>query len=94
MNFLYLFRITALAEGISWILLLFVSMPLKYIWGHGELNQYVGMAHGILFLAYTAFVVLSWIKKVPWRKRDYLIMLIAGFLPFATFYVERRYLAA
>ena len=44
-------------EGISLLLLLFVAMPLKYVWGYSAWVPYVGMAHGVLFLAF--LVVLA-----------------------------------
>ena len=46
-------------EGISYLLLLFVAMPLKYIWGHPEAVRVVGMAHGILWMAFIQVKVVQ-----------------------------------
>lgn len=58
-------RILGLVEGLSFLMLLFVAMPLKYVWGNPILVKYVGMGHGILVIA---FIVLLFIvcerKKV------------------------------
>ena len=48
------FRMTALAEGSSFLLLLFVAMPMKYLMGMPKVVTVVGAIHGILFLLYVA----------------------------------------
>lgn len=47
-----LFRLVALLEGLSYILLLFVAVPLKYISGEESFVELLGMPHGLLFMAY------------------------------------------
>lgn len=82
-------RILGLVEGLSFLMLLFVAMPLKYVWGNPILVKYVGMGHGILVIA---FIVLLFI--VCERKKWSLIMFIAGLaaaiLPFGTFIFDRK----
>ncbi|MGB0788445.1 MAG: DUF3817 domain-containing protein, partial [Marinirhabdus sp.] len=46
------FRIISVLEAVSFLLLLGIAMPLKYIWGSPEMVRIVGAAHGVLFLAY------------------------------------------
>ncbi|HAV26062.1 MAG TPA: hypothetical protein DCX01_07780, partial [Bacteroidetes bacterium] len=46
------FRITSYLEGISYLLLLGVGVPLKYLAGNDSLVKTLGMPHGILFMAY------------------------------------------
>ena len=46
------FKIVATLEGISLLLLLFVAMPLKYIFDLPEFVRVIGMAHGLLFIGY------------------------------------------
>ena len=53
------FRIVAFWEGISYLLLLFVAMPLKYGFGADMAVRVVGMAHGVLFLAYCLTLALA-----------------------------------
>jgi integral membrane protein len=43
-------RAVSLTEGLSFLLLLLVAMPLKYAWGYPHAVQYLGWAHGALFL--------------------------------------------
>ena len=50
-----IFRITAFLEGLSYILLLFVAVPIKYQSGDDFYVQLLGMPHGILFMALCVF---------------------------------------
>src|SRR5262249_12017979 len=49
-------RLVGYAEGVSFLLLLGVAMPLKYAAGMPEVVFWVGLAHGILFMLYVAAV--------------------------------------
>ena len=62
------FRIIAFFEGLSYVLLIFVGVPLKYINGDVTIVKTLGMPHGFLFMAYIAFAIVirldhSWFKK-------------------------------
>jgi integral membrane protein len=85
-----LFRFVGIAEGLSFLLLLGIAMPLKYVWGHPQAVQIVGMAHGVLFIAY---VLLA--TKVAYDKRWPLKILVlaylASVLPFGTFVFQSKY---
>lgn len=87
---LKLFRLIALLEGISFILLLSVAMPLKYYFQLPEIVSYVGLAHGILFLLY---IFSSLIASILVRLSIFkvLVVLIAAVIPFGTFLVVRRW---
>lgn len=88
---LKLFRATAILEGISYLALFGVTMPLKYWAEIPEPNKIVGYAHGILFIAFILLsVVVCFAKK--WGFKRLLIFVVAAFLPFATFYIEDKYL--
>ncbi len=86
-----LFKITALLEGVSLLLLLFIAMPLKYIWEMPQMVQVVGMAHGILFLAYIVLAIMVY-NELKWSLKTLAIVMIASIIPFGTFYVEKKYL--
>ena len=45
-------RIIGLLEGISFLLLLFIAMPMKYMLDNPVLVKYVGMGHGVLFMLF------------------------------------------
>jgi integral membrane protein len=85
---LALFRLIALAEGVSTILLFLVAMPLKYVFDQPGLIRPVGWAHGILFMAYIAAMVPGlWGRSFgAW---GWLRTLLAAFVPFGTFYNDR-----
>ena len=85
------FRITAFLEGISYLLLLFVAVPIKYLNGDPQYVKLLGMPHGLLFVAY--IVLAIWLKPdFKWSKKDFIIVLLASVIPFGTFYVEKKFL--
>lgn len=82
-------RSIALVEGISYLLLLFIAMPLKYLAGFEAAVSVVGWAHGILFMLYVISVVeTSYARKWPFRR--ILWAMIASVIPFATFVLEKQ----
>lgn len=87
-----LFRKVALAEGTSFLLLLFIAMPLKYMAGMPEAVKYVGWVHGILFIAFVG-MLFKVSDERNWSPRTLIHGLAAGVLPFGTFVFDRKYLA-
>ncbi len=71
-------------EGTSFLLLLGIAMPLKYMIGIPEGVKYIGMAHGILFIAYIAVLMgaASKIKMPLWAMP---MGVLGSFLPFGPF---------
>ncbi|MCL6266445.1 DUF3817 domain-containing protein [Flagellimonas myxillae] len=85
------FRLTAILEGISYLLLFGITMPLKHWAQILEPNLAVGYAHGGLFILYVLLaLVLCWERK--WGIRRFAILFMASLLPFGTFYADRKYL--
>jgi integral membrane protein len=84
-------KIAAIAEGISYLLLLGVTMPLKYLMDMPEPNLLVGYVHGLLFIWYIA-LVFTVAFRYRWPVFSTLIALAASLFPFATFYVEAKML--
>jgi integral membrane protein len=86
-------KIIALLEGVSLLLLLFLAMPLKYIWDLPQMVEVVGMAHGVLFIMYVviAFVIFNQLK---WSLKTLAIVMFASVVPFGTFYIDKKYLTA
>ncbi|MDG1219583.1 MAG: DUF3817 domain-containing protein [Flavobacteriaceae bacterium] len=84
------FRIISYLEGISYILLLFIAVPIKYYANDPTLVKLLGMPHGLLFVAY---VILSLVnsKKHDWNFSKTLVVLISSIIPFGTFYVDYKY---
>ncbi len=86
-----LFRIIAFLEGVSYILLLFIATPIKYLSDDPQYVKMLGMPHGILFIAYIILaIVIS--KKMEWSNSTLAKVLLASIIPFGTFYVEYHYL--
>jgi|TARA_B110000977_G_scaffold140164_1_gene177934 integral membrane protein len=89
MKLLTVFRLIAFFEGLSYILLLFVGVPLKYINGDVTLVKTLGMPHGFLFMAYIAFVIVLRFDHT-WFKKHFILILLASIVPFGTFIVEHK----
>ena len=85
------FRIISFLEGMSYILLLFIAVPLKYLGGDEQYVKLLGMPHGVLFVSYVIFAFLIKENK-NWGMKDLGIVLLASILPFGTFYVDWKYL--
>jgi len=83
------FRLIALLEGISFITLLFIAMPIKYILGEPIVVKFVGMAHGGLFLLFL-FLLFITAKELKWNFGFISMAFIASILPFGTFYLEKK----
>lgn len=85
------FKIIAFLEGVSLLVLLFIAMPLKYMYELPEYVRIVGMAHGLLFIVY---ILLATMLKfeTDWSLKKYFYICIASVIPFGTFYVEKKML--
>lgn len=78
-------------EAISYLLLLGIAMPLKYIWGQPEAVRVVGMAHGILWMAYIGLAVLGQ-TDYKWPIKTTVWLFIASLLPFGPFIADTKLL--
>lgn len=83
------FRLIAILEGISYLLLFGVTMPLKYMFSMPLPNQIVGYIHGLLFIVYSILILVIW-KKYQWGFVNSLLAFIASLLPFGTFVADAR----
>jgi integral membrane protein len=88
-NNLKRFRLVALLEGISFITLLFIAMPIKYILGEPIVVKFVGMAHGGLFLLFLYLLYVT-AKEYKWNFGFITMAFIAALLPFGTFYLDKK----
>lgn len=88
MSTLLLFRIVAILEGISFLLLLGVAMPLKYIAQEPLMVEIVGMAHGVLFILFCLLLAaVLYVCKLPVKVGA--IGFLASLLPAGTFVFDR-----
>lgn len=75
-------------EGYSYLLLVFVAMPLKYVWNIPDWIRPVGTIHGVLFVAFMCIVALMlFAGKLSFKKSVYAFLL--SLVPFGTFYLKR-----
>lgn len=85
-------RIIGYLEGFSLLILLFVTMPMKYYFDNPTGSQIMGPIHGALFLLYI-FNALSVGVEHQWRfKTTTWKVLVACFVPFGTFYIDWKIL--
>jgi integral membrane protein len=81
------FRIVAFWEGISYLVLLLIAMPLKYGLGYDLAVRIVGMAHGLLFIAYLATLALA---AKDLGTRWVVLALLMSIIPGGTFWLEAK----
>jgi len=86
---LHRFRLAGIAEGISFLVLLLVAMPLKYFFHFPQAVKVFGWMHGILFIGFLwlAFEVMGVLKKpFSWFLKAF----AAAILPLGTFIFDRQ----
>ncbi len=76
-------------EGYSYLILLFIAMPLKYLAGFAIAVKIVGMIHGILFIAFCILLVQAW-QDVKWPFSKNILFFIASLIPFGTFFTKNK----
>lgn len=86
-------RLLGFLEGMSFLVLLFIAMPLKYWMDSPMLVKVVGQIHGILFVLFVLQTLQTSIEhrwkftSVTWK------VLLASFVPFGTFYIDSKLLS-
>ena len=83
------FRMIGIAEGISFLVLLLIAMPLKYLMHIPEAVKIMGWIHGALFVSfiYFAFEVMGSLNKnFIWFLKAF----VAAFIPLGTFVFDRQ----
>lgn len=85
-------RIIGFFEGISLLILVFIAVPMKYIWDNPSLSKALGPVHGALFLLFV-FNTLSVGVAQQWKFRSTTWkVLLACIVPFGTFYIDHKIL--
>ena len=86
---LHRFRIIGIVEGISFLVLLLIAMPLKYMLHLPQPVKYTGWIHGVLFMSYIYLLIdvaVTFKKSFGWCFKSF----IAAFLPFGTFVTDKQ----
>lgn len=86
---LKIFMKIAFLEGISYLLLLLIAMPLKYMANIPEGVKYIGWAHGVLFVLFCIYLLKVWIG-FKWSFGKAFLAFVASLLPFGTFVLDAR----
>ena len=89
MNQVRVFRMAALAEGCSFLILLCVAMPMKYFMGMPEVVRVVGSIHGGLFLLYVGLLAVIHVRQ-RWPITFSLYAFVASIIPFGTFVLDKH----
>ena len=82
-------RVITLVEGISFLVLLFIAMPLKYFAGMPQAVKIFGWIHGLLFVLFCASLLHTTILA-RWPLARAAIVFAAALLPFGPFVLDRR----
>ncbi|AKF84436.1 DUF3817 domain-containing protein [Myxococcus sp. MISCRS1] len=83
------FRAVALLEGLSFIALLFIAMPLKYAAGMPLAVRFAGMAHGLLFVLYL-FALMEVAIALRWSFSRVVFAFGASLVPFGNFLLDAK----
>lgn len=83
-----IFKIVSWLEGISYILLLFIATPIKYIYDNPAYVKMLGMPHGLLFIAYIILAIM--LKyELNWKGKTFSWVCLLAIIPFGTFFVGK-----
>ena len=82
-------RLVGFLEGLSFLVLLGIAVPLKYFFGQPAAVKAVGMAHGGLFVLYCLLVVGA-AAQYSWSWRKTALALLASVVPFGTFWADAK----
>jgi integral membrane protein len=82
-------RILGNVEGVSYLLLLGVAMPLKYFYDMPIAVKITGMTHGVLFIAYCLLLAFC-MRRFQWTRNFGIYLFVAALIPFGTFVTDRK----
>ncbi len=83
------FRIIGFIEGLSYLALLCIAMPLKYMYGYPEAVRVVGMAHGVLFIIFVILLAGA-AQKYRFSLKDSTVFFVASLIPLGTFFTDKK----
>ena len=82
-------RLVGLFEGLSFLILLFIAMPLKYMAGEPMAVKIAGMAHGILFVLFIAALYDNW-NTHRWSLKFAGLSIFCSIIPFGPFWLDKK----
>jgi integral membrane protein len=81
------FRIISFVEGLSYLILVFIAMPLKYIAGYPMAVKIAGMTHGILFILFFIALIMA-MNKYKWKALGFQLF-VYSLIPFGFIAIEK-----
>ena len=81
------FRIISIIEGLSYLLLVFIAMPLKYMFDYPMAVKIVGMSHGVLFILFFLALVMA-MNRYKWKFLGFQLF-VYSLLPFGFILIEK-----
>jgi integral membrane protein len=88
MHLLRQLRLVAFLEGLSFVILVFIAVPLKHVWGMPLAVRIVGMTHGALFVLFVVALYRAALAH-DWSARRWATAFVSALLPFGTFVFDR-----
>ena len=88
MSELQKFKLINKIEGISFIILLFIAMPLKYSFGYPMATKIVGMLHGLLVFAFI-YQIIEAKQEAGFTAKETALYTILSLIPFGSFYTDK-----
>lgn len=82
------FLVTGKIEGYSYLVLLFIAMPIKYIFDMPMAVKVTGMVHGILFVAFM-WQILKLLLSKDFSFKQAVFAFVLSLVPFGTFYLKK-----
>lgn len=76
-----LLRLASIVEGATLLVLLFLAVPAKHVFGYPEATEVVGPMHGVAFVAY-AWTLVATVSGGGWRPGEVARLALAAFVPF------------
>jgi integral membrane protein len=81
------FRLISFIEGLSYLILIFIAMPLKYMAGYPMAVKIVGMTHGVLFILFILALIMA-MKRYKWKFVGFQLF-VYSLIPFGFILIEK-----
>ena len=81
-------RLVGIVEGVSYLILLFIAMPLKYLAEMPMMVRITGAIHGGLFIAFCAVLMMA-MRPTQWPGKRVGLIFLSSLIPFGTFVIDR-----
>jgi integral membrane protein len=83
------YRVMAYVTGTGLVVLVCIAMPIKYLGGNGQPVAVVGAMHGFFYMVYVVCTLVL-AERCRWRPVRAVLVMLAGTIPFVSFYAERK----